>query len=122
MASLNGRGSANLARLGAKRLGAKHLGVVLGDQAALPCLAMSFGTRLRWRARPFGISGCVFSATRSESWLLPALTGEDVVAGQRRRADRCRGQRRGRSAHDGLIVLTGQRHPAALAIAARAPH
>src|SRR5215510_4068733 len=105
---------------GAKRLGTKRLGVVLGDQAALPCLAMALGTRARWRASVAGISGCVSSEMRRESWLRPALARD--LPGQRRRADRRCAERRRRSAHDRLIVLASQRHPATLAIAPRAPH
>src|SRR5262245_24624873 len=70
---------------GAKRLGTKRLGVVLGDQAALPCLAMALGTRARWRTSVAGISSCVSSEMRRESWLRPALARD--LPGQRRRAD-----------------------------------
>src|SRR5262252_5811956 len=108
------------ARTSWARSGARRLRVVLRDQAALPCPAMPLGTRFCWRALIFGIPSCV--STRRPSWLMPALTGHDVAPGHRRRADRRPCKPRGRSAHDRLIVLTGQRNPAALAIAARAPH
>src|SRR5262245_56725876 len=99
----------------------ERLEVVRRDQALMPCPEVPRVTRFCLHTSVAGIAGCVLSELRSESWLLPASMG-DVVAGERRRADRNLGRCRGRSAPDGLIVLAGQRHPATLAIAPCAPH
>ena len=88
----------------------------------MPCPEASLAARLCWHASVIGIPGCVVSDARGESWLHSASMGRNVVSGERRRADRNPGLCRGRSAHDGLIVLAGQRHPATLAIAPCAPH
>src|SRR5215510_11470281 len=88
----------------------------------MPCPGVSLATRFCWHASVIGITGCAVSDVRSESWLHPASMGGNVVAGERRRADRKPDLCRGRSVHDGLIVLAGQRHPATLAIAPCAPH